>query len=54
VTQGVEQISSVIQTNSATAEESSAASEELSAQAAALKKELDWIKLRKTKESPET
>ncbi|MEA4989214.1 MAG: methyl-accepting chemotaxis protein [Anaerovorax sp.] len=34
---GVEQISSVVQTNSATAEESSAASEELSSQAAMLK-----------------
>ncbi|WP_324824417.1 methyl-accepting chemotaxis protein [Sinanaerobacter sp. ZZT-01] len=35
--QGVEQISAVVQTNSATAEESSAASEELSSQAAMLK-----------------
>lgn len=37
VTQGVDQISSVVQTNSATAEESAAASEELSGQANMLK-----------------
>lgn len=37
VTQGVGQISSVVQTNSATAEESAAASEELSGQAQMLK-----------------
>lgn len=37
VTQGVDQISSVVQTNSATAEESAAASEELSGQAQMLK-----------------
>lgn len=37
VTQGVDQISSVVQTNSATAEESAAASEELSGQANLLK-----------------
>ena len=47
ITQGVDQVSTVIQTNSATAEESAAASEELSAQAEQLKKELNWIKLRK-------
>ena len=35
---GVEQISNVVQTNSATAEESAAASEELSAQAQTLQK----------------
>lgn len=46
ITQGVDQVSTVIQTNSATAEESAAASEELSAQAEQLKKELNWIKLR--------
>ena len=34
VNQGIEQISCVVQTNSATAEESAAASEELSSQAA--------------------
>ena len=37
VTQGIDQISSVVQTNSATAEESAAASEELSGQASMLK-----------------
>lgn len=37
VTQGIDQISAVVQTNSATAEESAAASEELSGQAAMLK-----------------
>ena len=37
VTTGIEQISSVVQTNSATAEESAAASEELSSQAALMK-----------------
>ncbi len=37
VTQGIDQISSVVQTNSATAEESAAASEELSGQAQILK-----------------
>ncbi|HJA93393.1 MAG TPA: methyl-accepting chemotaxis protein [Candidatus Eisenbergiella merdipullorum] len=38
VTQGIDQISSVVQTNSATAEESAAASEELSGQAQILKR----------------
>lgn len=37
ITQGIDQISSVVQTNSATAEESAAASEELSSQAQMLK-----------------
>lgn len=37
ITQGIEQISAVVQTNSATAEESAAASEELSSQAQILK-----------------
>jgi len=37
VTTGIDQISSVVQTNSATAEQSAAASEELSAQAKLLK-----------------
>lgn len=46
ITQGVDQVSAVIQTNSATAEQSAAASEELSAQANQLKNELNWIKLR--------
>ncbi|MEM1484288.1 hypothetical protein V6615_05335, partial [Oscillospiraceae bacterium PP1C4] len=37
IAQGIEQISAVVQTNSATAEESAAASEELSGQASILK-----------------
>lgn len=44
---GMEQISSVIQTNSATAEESAAASEELNGQAQILKKLVSEFKLRK-------
>ena len=47
VTQGMEQISGVVQTNSATAEESAAASEELSGQALILKKLVGGFKLRK-------
>lgn len=46
VTQGVDQISSVVQTNSATAEESAAASEELSGQAQMLKDLISRFKLR--------
>ncbi|MEG0429842.1 MAG: methyl-accepting chemotaxis protein, partial [Hydrogenoanaerobacterium sp.] len=46
VTQGIDQISSVVQTNSATAEESAAASEELSGQAAMLKQLVGKFKLR--------
>ena len=46
VTQGMEQISGVVQTNSATAEESAAASEELSGQALMLKKLVGGFKLR--------
>ncbi|WRS27983.1 methyl-accepting chemotaxis protein [Oscillospiraceae bacterium MB08-C2-2] len=46
VTQGVDQISSVVQTNSATAEESAAASEELSSQAAVLKELVSQFKYR--------
>ncbi len=45
VTQGVDQISSVVQTNSATAEESAAASEELSGQANMLKDLVGQFKL---------
>lgn len=48
VTQGMEQISGVVQTNSATAEESAAASEELSGQALILKKLVGGFKLRKS------
>jgi methyl-accepting chemotaxis protein len=42
---GVDQISQVIQTNSATAEESAAASEQLSSQAALLQDQISKIKL---------
>lgn len=45
-TQGVDQISSVVQTNSATAEESAAASEELTGQAQILKQLVGKFKLR--------
>lgn len=45
VTEGVDQISSVVQTNSATAEESAAASEELSGQAQLLKDMIRRFKL---------
>lgn len=45
VTQGIDQISSVVQTNSATSEESAAASEELSSQAMELKRLVDRFKL---------
>ncbi|MBQ5333507.1 MAG: methyl-accepting chemotaxis protein [Oscillospiraceae bacterium] len=48
VTQGMEQISGVVQTNSATAVESAAASEELSGQALILKKLVGGFKLRKS------
>lgn len=47
VTQGMEQISGVVQTNSATAEESAAASEELSGQALILKKLISSFRLGK-------
>ena len=45
VTEGVDQIPAVLQTNSATAEESAAASEELSAEAASLKQLVDRFTL---------
>lgn len=48
VTQGIDQISSVVQTNSATAEESAAASEELSGQAVLLKNLISHFKLKET------
>lgn len=50
VTQSVNDISNVIQTNSATAEESAAASEELSGQAATLKQMVSKFKLRPSAE----
>lgn len=46
VTQGVDQISSVVQTNSATAEESAAASEELSGQSQMLKELIEKFRLK--------
>ena len=46
VTQGVEQISAVVQTNSATSEESAAASEELNGQAQVMKQTLAFLKLK--------
>ena len=48
VTQGVEQISAVVQTNSATSEESAAASEELNGQAKAMKQTLAFLKLKES------
>lgn len=50
ITVGVDQISSVIQTNSVTAEESAAASEELSGQAQMLKALVNQFNLRNSKE----
>ncbi|WP_303868431.1 methyl-accepting chemotaxis protein [Acetobacterium wieringae] len=47
ITQGIEQVSTVVQTNSATAEESAAASEELSGQAQMLKQMVGAFKLKK-------
>ena len=46
IQQGIDQIYSVVQTNSATAEQSAAASEELSGQAQMLKGLIDRFKLR--------
>ena len=45
IKQGLTQVSSVVQTNAATAEENSATSEEMSAQAAALNEEVQKFKL---------
>ena len=45
VTQGIDQIASVVQTNSATSEESAAASEELSSQANVLRQMFDSIRV---------
>jgi methyl-accepting chemotaxis protein len=47
VTTGLDQISGVVQSNSATAEESAAASEELSGQASMLQEEVDKFNLKK-------
>lgn len=46
INRGIEQVSTVIQTNSATAEQSAAASEELSGQASVLKNEIGRFRLR--------
>jgi len=54
VTQGIEQISSVVQTNSATSEESAAASEELSGQANRLKNLVSKFKLRNASVNKDT
>ena len=50
INEGLSQVSTVVQTNAATAEESSAASEELSAQAQILQQEIGKFKLRKEQE----
>ncbi|MGV8906454.1 MAG: methyl-accepting chemotaxis protein [Acetobacterium sp.] len=50
ITQGIEQVSLVVQTNSATAEESAAASEELSGQAGMLKSMVGAFKLKTSSE----
>lgn len=47
ITRGLEQISTVVQTNSATAEESAAASEELTGQATVLNEQVGRFKLKK-------
>jgi methyl-accepting chemotaxis protein len=52
INQGIEQISSVVQTNAATAEESAAASEELSGQSNMLKELISEFKLRDTENLP--
>ena len=49
INQGVEAVSQVVQTNSATAEQSAAASQELSGQAEMLKQMVDAFKLKNTK-----
>lgn len=51
ITQGIEQVSTVVQTNSATAEESAAASEELSGQAEMLKQMVDAFKIKNAKKT---
>lgn len=49
INQGLSQVSDVVQTNAATAEESSASSEELDAQAQTLKREVEKFKLNENK-----
>ena len=52
LTTGIDQISAVVQTNSATSEESAAASEELSSQAAVMKQLLQNFKLQEEADAP--
>ena len=49
---GIDQISAVVQTNSATSEESAAASEELSGQASVMKNLLEQFKLKQGQCAP--
>ncbi|MEY8353968.1 methyl-accepting chemotaxis protein [Lachnospiraceae bacterium 54-53] len=51
INQGLSQVSTVVQTNAATAEESSASSEELDAQAQTLKQEVGKFKLQEAKQA---
>ncbi|MBK1810477.1 MCP four helix bundle domain-containing protein [Clostridium sp. YIM B02505] len=51
INQGILQVSTVVQNNSATSEESAAASEELSTQAELLRKQVEKFKLKKTQYS---
>jgi len=51
ITQGIEQVSLVVQTNSATAEESAAAGEELSSQAEMLKEMVGAFKIKSTSDN---
>jgi len=53
ITKGIEQVSIVVQTNSATAEESAASAEELSSQAEMLKHMISTFKLKKKKQASE-
>ena len=52
INQGLTQVSTVVQTNAATAEESSASSEELDAQAQVLKQEVEKFKLHNMMDEP--
>lgn len=52
INQGLFQVSAVVQTNAATAEESSASSEELAAQAQALQREVNKFRLKEEKDAP--
>ncbi len=53
INEGLMQVSAVVQTNAATAEESSASSEELAAQAQTLQHEVNKFKLSDTQKTPE-